>query len=325
MLTLFLTLAFVALLFGRREASLFTKDRSAFFKAILPIFIMLHHFSQKIGGLSDMLLVGAYAVGLFFFVSGYGMESKRESSPTTMRYILKRVRCVVVPVIIPALVYVLCGYMLEGVSPLDSVLQCLYRFECLVPNNWFAFTLILLYFFFYLSALLSGALMPRCRYGSAIVLSFFILAFMLLFHVLDCPYYTYSTAMAFLSGIVYAQNEESIKKWATSWRLAVVLLLHLIVVFQLSPVGGRVIGVFVLSITSALLFCKIPVPECKVVSFLSTISYQMFLCHGIVIYALQVLGPTDIASALCLLFVFTIPLAWLCTKATEAIERVFGW
>ena len=55
----------------------FSKDRTTLLKAVLPWVIILHHLSLKTNLLGDFNEAGVYVVGLFFYISGYGLEKKR--------------------------------------------------------------------------------------------------------------------------------------------------------------------------------------------------------------------------------------------------------
>ena len=55
----------------------FSKDRTTLLKAVLPWVIILHHLSLRTNLLGDFNEAGVYVVGLFFFISGYGLEKKK--------------------------------------------------------------------------------------------------------------------------------------------------------------------------------------------------------------------------------------------------------
>lgn len=75
MLVFDVLLLLVALIAQKKAVLSFDKDNSAFLKAILPLFIILSH-SHAVNGIEH----GTYYVGLFFFISGYGLEVKRLGS-----------------------------------------------------------------------------------------------------------------------------------------------------------------------------------------------------------------------------------------------------
>ena len=56
--------------------SLFTKERTYLLKALLPYMIFIHH-SHLFD--DSFHFVGIFVVALFFFISGYGLETKRKN------------------------------------------------------------------------------------------------------------------------------------------------------------------------------------------------------------------------------------------------------
>ena len=56
----------------------FDKSHTAILRAVIPFGIIIHHISQGQGICSDFLTFGPYGVGLFFFISGYGLQAKYE-------------------------------------------------------------------------------------------------------------------------------------------------------------------------------------------------------------------------------------------------------
>lgn len=65
----------------------FTLDKTNLLKAILPFGIILHHisFNASQSVLYDFRFTGPYIVGLFFFMSGYGLECQYRKGKISFR------------------------------------------------------------------------------------------------------------------------------------------------------------------------------------------------------------------------------------------------
>ncbi len=78
-----------------------TKQRSDVLKALFPFAIIIGHvyFHYSYLFFQDFRWAGPYVVGLFFFMSGYGLEYKYEHSTINLPAFQKRIKNLLIPVI----------------------------------------------------------------------------------------------------------------------------------------------------------------------------------------------------------------------------------
>lgn len=84
-----------------------TIEKSNILKAFFPYMIILHHVSHLTGRIGDFYGAGPYGVGVFFFISGYGLEYKRTHGNLDFRSYVKRIKNVLLPLIIPVSIYLI--------------------------------------------------------------------------------------------------------------------------------------------------------------------------------------------------------------------------
>ena len=138
---------FLLLFYPRKqiEIDFFPKNLSIFLKGILPLFILIHHIGLNSGSFKDFNLVGEYCVGLFFFISGYGLEYIRNGHKNKLLYLFQRLKKLFIPLIIPSLIYIgLLVYI--GNFCFKELLE----YKIVLPYTWFIVSLSIMYIFYYL-------------------------------------------------------------------------------------------------------------------------------------------------------------------------------
>lgn len=150
-----------------------SRSTSAILKAILPLFILLHHICLNYGILSDFRYVGYYVVGLFFFISGFGLEYKRKEGQIELSKFHKRIHKLLKPIFIPILIYIPTKMILED-QRIAEVLRQSIGWKIILPYTWFVVTLIILTIAFY----------ATCQFKSTTKHLIGLLVFTLLFSVL---------------------------------------------------------------------------------------------------------------------------------------------
>lgn len=144
-----LTCILIFCLCFRPEAyELLSKDTTSILKAALPFFILFHHINLNYGIMSDFHLAGYYVVGVFFFISGYGLEYKKEHGQIQMKGIFKRLKKILIPIIVPAAAYVLIMLSQRDYS-IEQLMEESIGWKVIIPYSWFIVTIIILTTFFY--------------------------------------------------------------------------------------------------------------------------------------------------------------------------------
>lgn len=273
--------------FNNHRFSYFTKDRTCLLKAFLPYLIFIHH-SHFFDG--DFYYIGAFVVSLFFFISGYGLESKRGQDAINYKHLPTALKKLLVPLIIPIVIYLFIRLFRE---PVEIIVEDILQYQIILPYTWFVVTLIILYVIFYSCAVIAS------RYESKVFLFLcFVIVTVLFFSLFGkytgVPSWGRNTTTAFLAGIIYKNIENKmIGILGTSTKFYMIII-SIILILVTIYIKGDILNDFmegnflkrpVLAFFWPLLFIPIytiiPVLNNSAIRFLSSISYELYVCQSI--------------------------------------------
>lgn len=269
--------------------SVFTKDKSDSLKSVLSIIIVLHHvyLSMGYGFLSQFKSWGAVVVSIFFFISGYGLRKSfsLKGDEYLHGFIKKRI---LQSILIPF------GSILLLQCALSLTFEHGIELTALLKNNgerWFVVTILYLYLTFWLSA----------KLGSVKRLDMLLFISIMLYYIImrnvGFDRCWYISVWAFLCGVLYCRYEPCI---ISCYKDISVLKYISIPILSLTMVGLYVSGAYVKfgsELLYSLVYVIIPVICCvlstslkferlngsRVLRYLGGISYEIYLCHGVVI------------------------------------------
>lgn len=306
----------------------FSKEKLVPLKAALALMIVADHLALFYGvdALHPLIALGAPIVSIFFFISGYGLQSswQKKGDAYLKGFFSRRILKVLLPWLLATLLYGLVQWL----SPqqwIDGIKQTFTHGIPILPFSWYVLEIL----FFYLAFYCAYRFFPGIWKG--IVLLALVILFMLLTMRLQYGQGWWVSSLAFPAGIAFACYE---KKWmalcerhpASYW----LALFGLACLFCLSFMAGKRLSAFVfpvshvcIGLTVALVTERLPLEKLKtkIISFISSISYEIYLCQGIAMALLrgrwQVTGDALFVS---LVYLITIALAWavrsLCTSST---------
>ena len=281
-----LSLLFVAR--GRRF-SLFIKERTYLLKAFLPYMIFVHH-SHFFDG--DFYYVGAFVVAIFFFMSGYGLETKRIVGGAEIinnRYLVNALKKLIAPLIFPIIVFLLLRlYSVPFSVVLDEDIR---KYQFILPYTWFVVTLIILYFLFYSCVAIAGKNNNKDTIYYILIITT-VLCFSILGKAVGVPSWARNTTTAFLAGIFYKRNEIKITISLNRYpKLMAGIISALLIVITIYIKGdmiahengplARPFLAFVWSLFIIPLYSIIPEIKNGVIRYLSSISYELYICQSI--------------------------------------------
>lgn len=305
---------------GERPKS-FSIDRRPVLNAILPLLIIIGHISQYytyLGLKPSFWVIGQYVVGIFFFISGYGLEKKRErNGSVTLNELLSRYKKVLVPILIPVLVYCVALWW-KGVPITVRLYTNITGYQLFLPYTWFIIILCIFYLFFFISARLAQSNVWFSWIISLSVLSFSVINYFLF----PNSHYTNISSFTFPLGIVFCQQEKRILETLGTAKFIVFLVIFVGISFSYAiiPTAIAPVHVFAYVLCFFMLYSIIPTFSNRVVSFLNKISYELYLCQGI---SFLILGlPSNSLNwvqYILLSILFTTIIAWLCKSATELV------
>lgn len=320
MFTLLIITFVVAMVFGTKRPFICDKSRCDFLKAWLPLMIIFHHHSQIMpypGVFSnDFEWLGLTVVWMFFAISGYGLEFKRERGELYKKGILKRLSGLIVPTVMPILVYVAVVWAL-GMDLSASLQDNLKRNYYFLPYSWFVVSLGLQYVFFYICGRIKDSVKFDLMFTLLTILS------MILFRLMDVPPYIYISNFGFFAGALYKQYEQRLLTHVSGKRLAVCaacLIVPFVWVQFKFPLSQIILnGIWLIAML--IMFSYIQIKLSKIDLLLKNVSYEIYLCQGIgfvIISQFSLPRPLAVLSVI----IISVACAYLCKGATVLFNKL---
>lgn len=138
--------------------------RADILKAIFPFVIIVHHISFKATDmpLMDFRYIGPYIVGIFFCLSGYGLEYKYQSGTLKFGDLGRRLKGILLPLLLPLLLYSALTLPFQP-NVLYHIYTTVKDVNFYLPYTWFVVILAILYTGYYvLRTLVTNAVLFVC-------------------------------------------------------------------------------------------------------------------------------------------------------------------
>ena len=306
------------------------RGQSVSLRGLLCIMIMLDHSAllTQTGATGFFFKKAAFfVVGLFFALSGYGLTASWQRDRGSVKgFWRKRWMGTILPYlilsVIAAAVRLLIG---EPLTPKQALLSFV-NGEPLVRYSWFILVMILFYVLFYLAALLASGdkalLLALVGFGA------FVLPFAL--RKLGFEEYWYDAVWTFPVGMLWFMSYRRISSafrkhpWIYLGIVSVCAVWFVLISMHFYWFGylGTLLATVFVSVFVFLLMMKLRIDN-PILRFLSRISLEIYLIHGIVVTALErFVSPTaQPLLFLSILFPATLFLAWLFHWAYSRICR----
>lgn len=187
-------------------------ENSMCVKGVFAIVVVIHHISQRIPGkeglVSHFLTMGYLAVGIFFFLSGYGIMTGYINSGNEYikSFWRRRGSKVLVPSILAILVYLFVNIVKTDVNSIMLKFKGIRYGETFVPNTWYIVVILLFYCIFYCSIKLSKG------NKTVIIISNIVgvIIFILFCIMVKWGIYWYNSVLCFPLGIFWSAKKEKI-------------------------------------------------------------------------------------------------------------------
>ncbi len=299
----------------------FTLDKVNILKSVLPFIIIIHHLSFEVSQtiISDFHFTGPYVVGLFFFMSGYGLEYQYNQHKVQIRKLPYRLKKIFIPFILPTVFYLVLVYHFYNKPFHYLVTNGFVDAQLLLPYTWFITILVGMYICYYLTR----NLFRNNNYFLLFLLAIFTLFIIVVHNSHNSHLYT--SNYAFIVGIAMKQNE---KKWLKIASYKKIYALSFIVLGLISisyieqkPLfkGFGVIGVPFYVVAFITLFTRMEVLKAnKLIQFFSSISYEMYLFQGVTILIITKIGIENIYLLLISVLCLNILLSFIAYKITSS-------
>lgn len=285
-------------------------ERSNILKAIMAFIVMLSHCTLSYLNINTFFLKflsGGDAVKIFFFLSGFGLAySCRKKAGYLNNFFSRRLSKLLVPVILVAILNVIffkyagTFYDTDGITVKNVFTSFFNNGYTIVFNLWYVVELIVLYIGFYFSFKLSKNDFNKGINYSVAFTVVVMLAFYLVFIYKGWLAVWFYSTYAFAFGLIWGAKDEEIKEFAkhkSNYMFSILLsafaILMLIVVNLKSSletgnydiIKNLILGpVVILGIVIAGMKIKV---NCKFWKVMGSISYEIYLVHGIFINLLR--------------------------------------
>lgn len=299
----------------------FTLDKVNILKSVLPFIIIIHHLSFEVSQtiISDFRFTGSYVVGLFFFMSGYGLEYQYNQHKVQIRRLPYRLKKIFIPFILPTVFYLVLVYHFYNKPFHYLATGGFIDAQLLLPYTWFITILVGMYICYYLTR----NLFRNNNYFLLFLFAIFTLFIIIVHNSHNSHLYT--SNYAFIVGIAMKQNE---KKWLKIASYKKIYALSFIVLGLISisyieqkPLfkGFGVIGVPFYVVAFITLFTRMEVLKAnKLIQFFSSISYEMYLFQGVTILIITKIGVENIYLLLISVLCLNILLSFIAHKITSS-------
>lgn len=305
---------------GERDERL-TKAKADMLKALFPFVIIMGHvsFAYPDSLIRDMRFAGPYVVGVFFFLSGYGLECKRVTGGG-QRQLARRVKRLLRPLILPVAAYLLVGcWLCDDLK--DVVADNLRAMALVLPYTWFVVVIAILYAVYHLF---------RNKFENDKYFDVFLvmatMALSAVFFILKMDGTVYVSNLAFAMGVIYKQKEPKIlcqtSRWV--WLLSVVIVTATSIAYAKgrSPFHGFAMLAVPLYVASfMLLYRKVGVCDNAVIRFLKGISYEIYLWQSVPMLVVAYLKINDVWLHAGVVIIFSVLLAFVAQKTMNKIEN----
>jgi len=263
----------------------FDKDKLILVKALMALLIVADHlnFFLDLGWLRPARELGAPIVSIFFFISGFGLvRSYQSKGPAYLKHFLRNK---FLRIVLPAVLALAFYYAILWNPARDYAgdwKNLLLLGTPIVPFSWFAEAIVFFYIIYYISF--------RClpfKWKSAGLLAG-TLAWMAVTILSGYDWCWWICSLAFPTGALFARKEKEIYAFceAKPYRyyalLGVLAILFLALYLPRNPYVWTLCYILIPTIV-ALLIARLPIGRLHgpVIMFISGISYEIYLCHGI--------------------------------------------
>lgn len=329
-LILLITLPCIKISFKRFNP--LSKENSSNVKGLLCILIFYHHFTGWFvdKGIIFYVLshIGSFIVGVFFFLSAYGLI-KAYPGDVKFSFLLKRFVKILVPYWICEAIYVSVSLAfdipLQVTADKKQIALSAILANDLVEFSWFVGAILVAYAMFFIGK----KILPK------IALSLKVAVLMLIFSAVFYKYLDYwTTFFAFSLGLFFGEKEDKISSLSAGKRIAVIAASAVLCAAATVPkfygfsIGNNLymnvsdfftsslFAVFVYFIMS---FVKIGNP---VLSFFGKISYEVYLLQGIAVrIANKVFGVQNSIPFFFLSFAVLVLLSYIVSTLSSFITK----
>jgi peptidoglycan/LPS O-acetylase OafA/YrhL len=297
--------ALVSVIARRRkpfELKNFDRDRSLSLKAFLAFLIVLHHSSQPLCKNGETFFFqfwfwGPAIVGLFFFLTGYGLLKSLKSKEGYMKTFMRKRFLKILPPYIIAIVIYQCYIACTGNFDFGILVSDFMKGCPPIPNSWYIVAIILFYLLFYFVFRFIRSI------GVSLVLMWLLsIAYMVIIKYIGWGDWWWISTLALNVGMTYSYFEPSIKEKIGKHPLlsciVAIALLAALFAFTYFDLAKNFISGFpsyslafwLLPLFVIFAIYYIGMPQGRLFMFLGNISYELYIVHGAFVWLMPYSG-----------------------------------
>lgn len=307
-------------------------------RGILALFIILHHLSQRYDfSISDSLTwpwqslslnifitMGAPIVGVFFFLTGYGLSKSlnTKGKSYTTGFISKRFSKTLPEFmflsILVSIYFIYTGYK----SPNEFILSMSHGWVPL-PFSWFIYAIFYVYVTFYISAIVFKAEIHKTGY---LLTGFIFIYIFIIWRVLHWGSWWYNSALSVPLGYFIAIYEKQIDKLLLNQKYLSILLMLFFTLLGFGILYYKVsslIQIYELILLTYLVIKLYGFPKWETLLWLGDISLNIYLIHGIILLTTKKFIINPYLALLTVIFISSIT-AYGLKKVRESYEKLLS-
>ncbi len=215
---------------GAEEKALLSREKSDHLKVIAVLAIFLDHLAQHLAspGLLKVFVSTSYLfVGLFFFVSGYGLAKSARREGYLRHFLQRRLGRLLLPYLLAFVVCAAVSAVLRGGTDFRTLLLGLAGAEPICSSFWYVYAILWCYLAFWAAG--------RLARGSRLVLAGLVALYVAVCVLLGKKFNWYNAVLPFLAGVFAADREEKLPQGRGRRALAAAVCLAVSAVFFVMP------------------------------------------------------------------------------------------
>ena len=292
-------------------------------RGIFIVVMVIHHISQRMadpGLLRPFNEMGYFAVGMFFFFSGFGLTKSFKNKETYLdHFLIKKLVRIYIPFIIVNTLTVIALIIKGDDLSVWEILEFSFSIKMIDTTQWFIIVILIFYVFFWLSFIATKNIVK-----SQISITILVLLF-----IISCKYlvlggWWYYSSLCFPMGVIFAANEKKIyeiiyNKYNFVLVISLVLFILTLLLFLKSifPAMG-LISCVLFTVFIVVLSLKI-LPRSKLFSIIGNISMEIYMLHMKVLALFVCFLPFDSSLIIIPYFVVVILLSVYFNKCNNFI------
>lgn len=294
-------------------------------KGVAAIVVIVHHISQKLqppGLLEICIYMGYLAVGIFLFLSGYGLML---SFNLKERYLegfwKKRMPKILIPFFMANIIFLIFYTLVGNRYTLNEYISFILGIKLIDGFKWYIIATVILYSAFYF-------LFIYLEKSKAIIgMLIFVFIYAKVSSLTGKGIWWYNATHCFFIGILFAEEKERILELIKSkyFIYIVILLLGFVELFKMSMLDYGIIVAILTSTALIALFVvglyKLEVGN-KALNFLGGISYEIYLVQRLFLEEFLFIQNRYVYFLVCI--TSSVFVAYLFNKLVKKVWRLYS-